>query len=430
MVPSPPPKKQKTPKVSVLMATYNRAHLLPHAIQSIIHQTFKDWELVIIDDASTDTTAEVVRAFIQQDPRIRYHRHKNNSGLAAARNTSFDLAQGTYITFQDDDDLSTTTRLEELNHYLDNHPHADMVTSSRHIFRQQNGFLYKKEKTFHQKKNSKTLHALIEMPAPFACYMARKHVFQTVRMRPFFRVAEDYDAFLHCSEHYTLVGLPTVLYHYRVSDPTHQTLSTGDAATHSLCWRYHCLAWTSAVHRRMRWNDPIDTAQTIDDALNHLHPEFQTHARTELKSLVEGFTLPLTMDAQPTIFEPIDAFVKALAGTETMQHLIDYTTALCLVQNLRDKRASFTQAKDPLKQDHIRQYVRTLPKFVWTEQLDYFIRDNRNKDFINLLHVARRCHKDTPLLPRTSTVLSACWHHKRFHFIALFFLYLIRAKLS
>ena len=275
-----------TPKVSVLMATYNRAHLLPHAIRSIIAQTFTDWELIIVDDASTDNTKEVVHDFIRQDPRIRYHRHQNNSGLAVARNTSFQLARGTYITFQDDDDLSHITRLDILNQYLDAHPDTDMVTAGINVFHKHIGFLYKKEKTFHyQKDKPKNLRALIEMPSPFACYMARKHVFATIQMRPFFRVAEDYDAFLHCSERYTLTALPTVLYNYRMGDPAHKTLSTGDAATQSRCWQYHCLAWSSRFHRRMGWDDPIDEAETIEDALNRLHPQFHAKAQDSVERL-------------------------------------------------------------------------------------------------------------------------------------------------
>ncbi|MBC6445487.1 MAG: glycosyltransferase [Alphaproteobacteria bacterium GM202ARS2] len=79
---SPPEKtpSHNTPKVSVIIATYNRAYLLPHAIRSIISQTLTDWELIIVDDASTDNTLDVINAFTTADPRIRYYRHDHNQG--------------------------------------------------------------------------------------------------------------------------------------------------------------------------------------------------------------------------------------------------------------------------------------------------------------------------------------------------------------
>lgn len=90
------------PTVSIILPTYNRAHLLPRAILSILHQTYPNFELIIVDDASTDETPRVVKGF--DDPRIRYIRHKHNQGAAAARNTGIKASRGTYIAFQDSDD--------------------------------------------------------------------------------------------------------------------------------------------------------------------------------------------------------------------------------------------------------------------------------------------------------------------------------------
>jgi glycosyltransferase involved in cell wall biosynthesis len=92
----------KVPTVSVILPTYNRAHLLPRAILSILNQTYQNFELIIVDDASTDETPRVVKAF--DDPRIRYIRHEHNKGASAARNTGIEASRGTYIAFQDSDD--------------------------------------------------------------------------------------------------------------------------------------------------------------------------------------------------------------------------------------------------------------------------------------------------------------------------------------
>ena len=76
---------EKTPTVSVIIPTYNRAHLVGRAIRSVLNQTFQDFEIIVVDDGSTDNTEEVVKGF--NDPRIRYIRHEENRGGSAARNT-------------------------------------------------------------------------------------------------------------------------------------------------------------------------------------------------------------------------------------------------------------------------------------------------------------------------------------------------------
>lgn len=88
--------------ISVILPTYNRASLLPRAIKSVLNQTYKNLELIIIDDHSTDNTKKIVGDF--KDKRIRYVRHKKNRGAAASRNTGIKLAKGEYIAFQDSDD--------------------------------------------------------------------------------------------------------------------------------------------------------------------------------------------------------------------------------------------------------------------------------------------------------------------------------------
>lgn len=88
--------------ISIVITTYNRAFLLPKSIKSVLCQTFPDFELIIVDDHSSDETPDVVGSF--QDPRIRYIRHDRNQGLPASRNTGLQYAEGKYIAYLDDDD--------------------------------------------------------------------------------------------------------------------------------------------------------------------------------------------------------------------------------------------------------------------------------------------------------------------------------------
>jgi len=93
---------ENNPTVSVIIPTYNRAHLVGRAIKSVLNQTYQDFELIIVDDGSTDNTEKVIKRF--DDKRIRYIKHEKNKGGAAARNTGIKAARGEYIAFLDSDD--------------------------------------------------------------------------------------------------------------------------------------------------------------------------------------------------------------------------------------------------------------------------------------------------------------------------------------
>ena len=108
------------PKVSVIIITYNRSTLLGSAIASVLNQTYQDFELIVVDDASPDNTAEVVRGI--NDPRIRYIRHETNQREAGARNTGVQNARGEYIAFLDDDDEWLPEKLQRQVEVLDGSP--------------------------------------------------------------------------------------------------------------------------------------------------------------------------------------------------------------------------------------------------------------------------------------------------------------------
>jgi len=115
----------KTPAVSVIIPTYNRAHTIIRAIESILKQTYQDFEIIVVDDGSTDSTNKVIYSF--KDARIRYTRHEHNKGEAAARNTGIKRAKGKFIAFQDSDDESLPHRLEKEVEVLDSHPQISIV---------------------------------------------------------------------------------------------------------------------------------------------------------------------------------------------------------------------------------------------------------------------------------------------------------------
>ena len=98
--------------ISVVMPSYNRAAYLPEAIESIRRQTYKDWELIIVDDGSTDSSEFVYKYYKNLDKRIKIVRIPN-SGISAPRNTGIAHANGEYIAVMDSDDISSPDRLEK-----------------------------------------------------------------------------------------------------------------------------------------------------------------------------------------------------------------------------------------------------------------------------------------------------------------------------
>lgn len=110
------------PTVSVIMSTYNRAEALPHAVESVLNQTFDDFEFIIVDDGSTDNTSKQLAFYAQKDPRIIILTNEKNEGLIYSLNRALDAAHGKYIVRMDDDDKSVPHRLERQVWAMDLNP--------------------------------------------------------------------------------------------------------------------------------------------------------------------------------------------------------------------------------------------------------------------------------------------------------------------
>lgn len=119
---------RRDPKVTVLMSVYNGERYLNEAVDSILSQTFTDFEFLIIDDASTDRTPEILRGY--DDPRIRIVTNEENLGLTKSLNKGLALARGEYIARMDADDISLPKRLEKEITFLDAHPNIALVGTS------------------------------------------------------------------------------------------------------------------------------------------------------------------------------------------------------------------------------------------------------------------------------------------------------------
>lgn len=123
-----PSHDSRAPFFSVILCTYNRATLLPRALDSLIAQTDAGWELILVDDGSTDNTAEVIRDWIAQHPQAAVvHIHHTNIGLAASRNVGAGAASGEWLTFLDSDDFYAPEHLAARRRVLEQHPAVDFL---------------------------------------------------------------------------------------------------------------------------------------------------------------------------------------------------------------------------------------------------------------------------------------------------------------
>jgi glycosyltransferase involved in cell wall biosynthesis len=119
-----------SPKVSVLMSVYNGQRYLREAVESILNQTFTDFEFIIVDDGSTDNTWQILQGYAASEPQIVLVRNETNVGLAKSLNRGLSLARGEYIARMDADDVSLPERLAAQMAFLDEHPEVGVVGSS------------------------------------------------------------------------------------------------------------------------------------------------------------------------------------------------------------------------------------------------------------------------------------------------------------
>ena len=106
-------------KVSIIVPCYNQAEYLPETLDSVLAQTYKNWECIIVNDGSTDNTEEVALKYCKQDERFVYL-PKQNGGLSSARNAGLDVTKGDYVQFLDSDDILLPTKIEKQVHLLEN----------------------------------------------------------------------------------------------------------------------------------------------------------------------------------------------------------------------------------------------------------------------------------------------------------------------
>lgn len=196
------------PCVSVLMPAYNVEKYVGAAIESILNQTFSDFEFIIINDGSTDDTANIIKKYADQDKRIRFIDNHENRGFIARLNDCLDLARGKYVAKMDSDDISLPERLAKQVNFLDAHPDVGMVGCGLQKFGTS------------EKIDIRPAHVGV-MDFMYECvttvFMARRDIieYHHLRFDSNYFAAEDMEFYSRFARVAKIVNLQEVLYMYR-----------------------------------------------------------------------------------------------------------------------------------------------------------------------------------------------------------------------
>jgi glycosyltransferase involved in cell wall biosynthesis len=203
------------PLFSVLIANYNNAHYIEEAIQSVFSQSYENWEIIIIDDASTDNSMEILSKY-KNDSRIHIFTNEQNYGCGYTKRKCVELASGTIAGFLDPDDLLKNTALHEMVEAHSNNPEASLIYSN----------LFHCDENLNNCKPSSYIRQVpegltyLEMSAGMVSQFATfkiKYYLQTFGIDPIFKRAVDQDLYLKLEEVGQLIYLNTELYYYRIN---------------------------------------------------------------------------------------------------------------------------------------------------------------------------------------------------------------------
>lgn len=203
------------PLISVVIPTYNRADLLPRAIQSVLNQTFKDFELIVVDDGSTDNTEEIVAGFRRQIGNVFYVRQPNSGQCADPKNHGIELSTGRYLAFLDSDDEWLPRKLEMQLQLLENKPALGFVGCNITVFDNKTGLTLRTHDLDRYVRNDFVEEVLkLNVLTPSAVMVRRAVIDNVGVFDTELKVADDLDMWLRISDKYAFGFVPEFLLRY------------------------------------------------------------------------------------------------------------------------------------------------------------------------------------------------------------------------
>jgi glycosyltransferase involved in cell wall biosynthesis len=202
------------PRVSVIMGVYNTKRYVAEAIESVLKQTYKDFEFIIIDDTSTDGTSEILQKYAKKDKRIKLIKNKTNLGLTKNLNVGLRKAKGEFIARMDADDVSLPNRFATEVQFLDKHPDVALAGTWADIINNEGKIIGEIKYTTEHKQIRRNMTERSQIIHPSV--MFRKRIVNEVGMYDEkLRTAQDYEYFARVMSKFKVANIPKKLLHYR-----------------------------------------------------------------------------------------------------------------------------------------------------------------------------------------------------------------------
>ncbi|MEA9598633.1 glycosyltransferase [Polynucleobacter sp. AP-Sanab-80-C2] len=294
----PAPELTLKPIISVLMPAFNVEKYIAVAIESVLNQSFANFEFIILDDGSSDDTAKIIDTYL--DPRMKKVFLSENKGLVSARNTLVGMARGKYIAFLDSDDLADPKRLELQLQYLESN-HLDLCGTDHLVLHQANGKL----KHSKQRHSDADIRAMISICSPLCnpSVMGCSKIFKKVPYLPGNDGAEDYVMWVNLALNGCKFGnVPRNLITYRVHD---NQISQIQNATVNHIFDEHRKKYLAAIGidsnfipRRLHWSERLKIGTHFLIKLNKKIPgitfgaNYQIYSRFQFRG--NGVWTPFT----------------------------------------------------------------------------------------------------------------------------------------
>ena len=216
--------------MSIVLPVYNGEKYLNESIDSVVAQTYQNWELIIIDDCSSDSSPEIAKSYVAQDSRIYYYRNEQNMKLPKSLNRGFSLAEGDYLTWTSDDNRYLPEAIERMLFYIRNQ-NIDLVYAKCKVIDDSGNFIQ------YSDVSSDTETGIWSWNCVGACFLYTKKVYEKIgKYDENLFLVEDYDYWLRVCSCFKAYGIDETLYVYRThSQNLTNTARRGEIA--ELCER-------------------------------------------------------------------------------------------------------------------------------------------------------------------------------------------------
>jgi glycosyltransferase involved in cell wall biosynthesis len=202
-------------KISVLMPAYNAEKYISEAIESILNQTFKDFEFIVIDDCSTDGTGKIINRYAAEDPRIIFLRNESNLKISKTLNRGIDIARGKYIARMDADDWSYPDRLQKQFDFMEKNPEVGVSGGAVDICNEQMKITGRRKYNLSDSDIRKKIFRY--NPFAHSAIIIRKDVLQKSGLYDNdYNLAEDYELYFRIGRYAKFANLEDVLLKYRI----------------------------------------------------------------------------------------------------------------------------------------------------------------------------------------------------------------------